>query len=94
MQLNIKTLGRMARSNVYGLANLYHEILDGSDVDVAGVNFANETDRTWGGTGAGGSYSWADDKYSIFGEVSLNTSLSNFADSYSVNGTTGFRVKF
>lgn len=34
--------GRMTRSNVYGLANLYHEFLDGSDVDVAGVNFANE----------------------------------------------------
>lgn len=34
--------GRMARSNVHGLANLYHEFLDGSDVDVAGVNFANE----------------------------------------------------
>ncbi|MBB3147593.1 outer membrane autotransporter protein [Phyllobacterium trifolii] len=86
--------GRMARSNVYGLANLYHEFLDGSEVDLAGVNFANESDRTWGGVGAGGSYSWADDKYALYGEVSLNTSLSNFADSYSVNGTTGFKVKF
>jgi fibronectin-binding autotransporter adhesin len=86
--------GRMARSNVYGLANLYHEFLDGSEVDLAGVNFANESDRTWGGVGAGGSYSWADDKYALYGEVSLNTSLSDFADSYSVNGTTGFKVKF
>ncbi|RCW77755.1 hypothetical protein [Phyllobacterium bourgognense] len=51
-------------------------------------------DRTWGGIGAGGSYSWADDKYALYGEVSLNTSLSNFADSYRVNGTTGFKVKF
>ncbi len=86
--------GRMVRSNVYGLANLYHEFLDGSEVDLAGVNFANESDRTWGGVGAGGSYSWADDKYALYGEVSLNTSLSDFADSYSVNGTTGFKVKF
>ncbi|UXN60043.1 autotransporter outer membrane beta-barrel domain-containing protein [Phyllobacterium zundukense] len=86
--------GRMARSNIYGLANLYHEFLDGSEVDLVGVNFANESDRTWGGIGAGGSYSWADDKYALYGEVSLNTSLSNFADSYSVNGTTGFKVKF
>ncbi|UXN59121.1 autotransporter outer membrane beta-barrel domain-containing protein [Phyllobacterium zundukense] len=60
----------MARSNVYGLANLYHEFLDGSQVDLAGVNFASESDRTWGGIGAG---------------------LSNVADSYSVNGTTGFK---
>lgn len=45
--------GRMARSSVYGIANLYHEFLDGSEVDVAGVTFANENDRTWGGLGAG-----------------------------------------
>ncbi|MDR6636090.1 hypothetical protein J2X72_005153, partial [Phyllobacterium sp. 1468] len=30
----------------------------------------------------------------LYSEVSINTSLSNFADSYSLNGTAGFRVKF
>jgi fibronectin-binding autotransporter adhesin len=44
--------------------------------------------------GAGGSYNWNDDKYSLYSEVSINTSLSNFADSYRLNGTAGFRMKF
>jgi type V secretory pathway adhesin AidA len=48
----------------------------------------------WGGVGLGGSYNWSDDKYSVFGEVSANTSLESFGDSYALNGTTGFRVKW
>jgi fibronectin-binding autotransporter adhesin len=55
---------------------------------------SSENDRTWGGIGAGGSHNWNDDKYSLYSEVSFNTSLSNFADSYSLNGTAGLRVKF
>ena len=86
--------GKMARTNLYGTANLYYEFLDGSKVDVAGVQFASAGDRTWGGIGAGGSYNWADDKYSIYGEVSANTSMTNFGDSFSLNGTAGFRLKW
>ena len=86
--------GRVQRSQLYGIANLYYQFLDGTEVDVSTTNFTSAHDRLWGGIGAGGSYSWADDKYSLYGEVSLNTSLSDFADSYSINGTTGFKVKF
>ncbi|WP_099998781.1 autotransporter outer membrane beta-barrel domain-containing protein [Phyllobacterium zundukense] len=86
--------GKLTRTNLYGIANLYYEFLDGNETDVSGVNFATANDRTWGGIGAGGSYNWNDDKYSLYSEVSINTSLSNFADSYSLNGTAGFRVKF
>jgi fibronectin-binding autotransporter adhesin len=86
--------GKIVRSNLYGIANLYYEFLDGSKVDVAGVQFTSANDRTWGGIGAGGSYNWADDKYSVSGEVSANTSLANFGDSYSLNGTADFRVKW
>ncbi|UXN58146.1 autotransporter-associated beta strand repeat-containing protein [Phyllobacterium zundukense] len=86
--------GKPTRTNLYGIANLYYEFLDGNETDVSGVNFATANDRTWGGIGAGGSYNWNDDKYSLYSEVSINTSLSNFAHSYSLNGTAGFRVKF
>ncbi|WP_421091278.1 autotransporter outer membrane beta-barrel domain-containing protein [Pseudochrobactrum sp. MP213Fo] len=86
--------GKKTRTNVYAIANFYHEFLDGTDVTVSGVSFASKNDRIWGGIGTGGSYNWANDKYSIYGEVSLNTSLSNFADSYSINGTAGFKVAF
>ncbi|HMF66351.1 MAG TPA: hypothetical protein VK602_01935 [Phyllobacterium sp.] len=59
-----------------------------------GANFATANDHTWGGIGAGGSYNWNDDKYSLYSEVSVNTSLSNFGDSHSLNGNAGFKVKF
>lgn len=86
--------GKIVRTHLYGIGNLYHELLDGASVNVSGVNFASKNDRTWGGIGAGGSYNWSDDKYSLYGEVSLDTSLSNIGDSYSVNGTVGFRMKW
>lgn len=83
-----------ARSNVYGIANLYHEFSGGTSVDVAGVRFRSEPEDLWGGLGLGGTYSWAAEKYALYGEVSVNTSLDNFGDNYSVNGTTGFRVRW
>lgn len=86
--------GRVGRAKVYGIANLAYEFLDGTDVDVAGVSFAHASDRLWGGIGAGGSYSWGDDKYALYGEVSVNTSLANFGDSYDYRGTAGFRMQW
>ncbi len=86
--------GKTSRSHVYGIANLYYEILDGSSVDISGVKFETRPERFWGGIGIGGSYNWNDDKYSVYGEVSANTSLESFGDSYAFNGTAGFRVKW
>jgi fibronectin-binding autotransporter adhesin len=86
--------GQLTRSSVYGIANLYYEFLGGTVVNVAGTTFANANERLWGGVGLGGTYNWADDKYALFGEVTVNTSLKDFGDSHSVNGTTGFRVRW
>jgi outer membrane autotransporter protein len=86
--------GRLQRASLYGIANLYYEFLHGTQVDVSTVHFASANDRLWGGIGAGGSYNWADDKYTLFGEVSVNTSLASFGDSYSLNRSAGFRVKW
>ncbi|KAB2722380.1 autotransporter outer membrane beta-barrel domain-containing protein [Brucella intermedia] len=86
--------GKVARTHVYGIANLYGEFLDGSRVNVAGVSFDSRNERIWGGIGLGGSYNWNDDKYSVYGEGSIDTSLQNFADSYTLKGTVGFKVKF
>ncbi|GGE32955.1 hypothetical protein GCM10007276_07760 [Agaricicola taiwanensis] len=86
--------GQLARSSVYGIANLYYEFLDGSRTKVAAIDFTQESEPLWGGLGLGGSYNWADNKYSVYGEVGLNTSLAAIGDSYSVNGTAGFRARF
>ncbi len=86
--------GDLRRSHVYAIANLHYEFLDGAQVNVAGTSFSQRQDRLWGELGLGGSYNWADDKYSLYGEADISTSLANFADSYELSGTAGFRVKF
>lgn len=86
--------GKTKRSHLYGIANLYYEFLDGSKVDVSGTKFESQPERLWGGVGVGGSYNWNDDKYSVYAEISANTSLADFGDSYSVNGTAGIRIKW
>jgi len=86
--------GLVNRTHFYGTGNLYYEFLDGTKVDVAGTSFASANQRLWGGIGFGGSYNWDNDKYSVYGEGSINTSLTEFADSYTYKGNIGFRVKW
>ena len=54
----------IVRSDVYAIGNLHYEFLDGTRVDVAGTGFANANDRLWGSIGGGGTYSWANGRYS------------------------------
>lgn len=82
----------IVRSDIYGIANLHYEFLNGTNVDVAGTSFANANDRLWGSIGGGGTYSWANGRYAIFGEVSYNASLSDSSDNRSYKGSGGFRV--
>ena len=86
--------GQFVRSDVYGIANLHYEFLDGTTVDVASTRFASSADRLWGSIGAGGTFSWANDRYALYGEVSYNASLDGPGDSYSYKGTAGFRVRW
>ncbi|AZO53359.1 autotransporter outer membrane beta-barrel domain-containing protein [Mesorhizobium sp. M8A.F.Ca.ET.057.01.1.1] len=86
--------GRTSRSHVYGIGNLYYDFVDGSDVDVSGTVFSSKSRQLSGGLGVGGSLSWADDRYSVNGEVLARTSLEDFGDSRSIGGTVGFKVKW
>lgn len=79
---------------LYGLVNLTHEFLDGSQVDVSGTPLANRAERTWGGLAVGASYGWGADRYLVYGEAAADTPLSGFGDSYAVSGTAGFRMRF
>ncbi|TIW93814.1 MAG: autotransporter outer membrane beta-barrel domain-containing protein [Mesorhizobium sp.] len=86
--------GQVSRSSVYGIANLYYDFLDGSDVDVSGTRFVSENRALWGGLGLGGSYSWSDERYSINGEAFARTSLQDFGDGYSIGGKVSFNVQW
>lgn len=86
--------GLINRSQLYGIANLYYEFLEGTKVTVSDTQFRSDNDRLWGGIGFGGAYNWNNDRYSIYGEGLLNTSLADFGDSYSYRGALGFRLKW
>lgn len=86
--------GDVRRLAAYGIGNLYYEFLDGTQVDVSQTGFVNEKDAVWGGIGLGGSYNWADDRFSLYGEALVASSLENFGDSYSYGGTIGLRMRW
>lgn len=86
--------GEIVRAAFYGIANLNYELLDGTSVNVAGTQIESQNDRAWGEIGAGGTYSWNDDSYALYGELSTSSSLQNFADSYTVKGTAGLRINW
>ncbi|WP_079210842.1 autotransporter outer membrane beta-barrel domain-containing protein [Brucella pituitosa] len=86
--------GRKVDTAVYGIANLYQTLIGNNRINYAGTRMASDDDRSWAGIGLGGSYGWADNKYALYGEGSVNTSLDHFADSYSLKGNLGFKVNW
>ncbi|RVA16576.1 autotransporter outer membrane beta-barrel domain-containing protein, partial [Mesorhizobium sp. M7A.F.Ca.CA.002.05.1.1] len=86
--------GKVSRSHFYGIANLYYDFLDGNDVDVSGTALHEHDQPLWGGVGLGGSLSWADDRYTVFGEAFAKSSLKEFGDSRSIGAKLGLSVKW
>jgi fibronectin-binding autotransporter adhesin len=84
--------GKSVRSDVYGIANLHYEFLDGSLVNVSGTSFASANDRLWGSLGVGGTYSWSGGRYAVYGELSYDTSLNNAGDVDRYRAQGGFRI--
>lgn len=86
--------GLTNRALVYGIANIDHEFLSGTQVTVASKTFVSQKERLWGGVGLGSSYSWDDGRYMVYGEGLINTSLNHFGDSYALKANVGFRMKW
>ncbi len=86
--------GDTRRTHVYGLVNLIYEWLDGTRTEVSGTRLANRDERLWAELGVGGSYNWGEDRFTLYTEISVDTAVRNFGDSYSLKGTGGFRWRF
>ncbi|MCR6636526.1 autotransporter outer membrane beta-barrel domain-containing protein [Devosia sp.] len=86
--------GERSHLHVYGIANLYIDALPQSQVLIENVRLSSARESLWGGLGLGGTYSWGDGKYAIYGQAGINTGLVYFGRSYSIAGTTGLAVKF
>ncbi|AQS42239.1 MAG: Outer membrane autotransporter barrel domain-containing protein (precursor) [Candidatus Tokpelaia hoelldobleri] len=80
----------------YGIGNVYQEFLDGGTVDVGAdrVRLNNRIERTWVGLGGGVDYRWKNEAFSLYGEVNAKTAVSDFGDSYNLQGTIGFKTRF
>lgn len=86
--------GESKQTHLYGVANLYYDFLDGSSVDVSGTAFASQNRGLWGGVGVGGSLSWADEQYSIFGEALVRGSVEDFGGNNALGAKVGFSGKW
>ena len=86
--------GDMRRTRLYTVMNLSYEWLDGAAADVSGTPIVNRDHRLSGELGLGGSYSWGDDRFTLYTEVSGDTAIADFGAGYNLKGTAGFRVRF
>ncbi len=86
--------GRKVDTSLFGIANLYQALIGENRIDYAGTRMATDDERSWGGIGMGGTYQWADAKYALYGEATINTALNHFADSYTIKGNLGFKVRW
>ena len=84
--------GRQVNASFYGIANLHYEFLDGTTAAVAGASLTSRGERLWGGLGLGAKYETG--RYALYGEVEAQTSLVHFADSHSITGRAGIRVRW
>ncbi|CAN7543071.1 autotransporter outer membrane beta-barrel domain-containing protein [Devosia sp. LjRoot16] len=86
--------GETKQTHLYGIGNLYYDFLDGSRVDVSGTKFASQNQGLWGGVGVGGSLSWADEQYSVFGEALVRGSLDDFGNNNAIGAKVGFNGRW
>ncbi|MGH6693686.1 hypothetical protein [Sphingopyxis sp.] len=76
------------------MINLSYEWLDGAVANVSGTPIINRDRRMSGELGLGGSFSWGDDRFTLYSEVSGDTAIADFGASYNLKGTAGFRARF
>lgn len=86
--------GLVSQGHVYAVGNVHTELLGAQGVKVSGTKLKSKQERVRAELGVGGNYSWNDDKYALYGEVSGSTTVKNTFDSYALEGTLGFRMKF
>ncbi|MFO1141627.1 MAG: autotransporter-associated beta strand repeat-containing protein [Amaricoccus sp.] len=80
------------RTHLYGIANLYYDLIDQTAVSVDETRFTADNQNLWGSVGVGGSFTWNDGAYGVYTEGLVASSLADFGDNYSNKITIGFRA--
>lgn len=86
--------GHAARTNLYGIANLYYDFRGGTTVNVSDTLFSARQDRLWAGLGVGGAVTWNDDRFAVYGELLVRSSLEGTGSGHDYRGSVGVRVRW
>lgn len=91
---HLNTAGKVSRNKIYLLGNIRHEFKGDSTISISGVEYESKLNNTWVSLGVGGSHNWNEDRYSVYGEVSLASSTKKFGEEYELVGEIGLRIAF
>ncbi len=91
---HLDSSGKMRRNKLYILGNIHQEFKGDSTVSVSGVDYESKMNNTWVSVGVGGSHNWDNDRFSIYGELSLASSTKKFGEEYELAGEIGLRIAF
>jgi fibronectin-binding autotransporter adhesin len=86
--------GHAARANVYGLTNLYYDFRGGTAVNVSDTLLSARADRMWAGVGVGGSVTWNDGRYGLYGQVLVRSSLEGTGSGHDYRANVGVRMRW
>lgn len=91
---HLDSSGKMRRNKLYILGNIHQEFKGDSTVSISGVDYESKMNNTWVSVGVGGSHNWDNDRFSIYGELSLASSTKKFGEEYELAGEIGLRIAF
>lgn len=86
--------GTMSRSHYYGIANINYDFAGSNRVNVANTRINASIPRLGADIGLGGTYSWNDGRYAIYGAGSIGTLTDDFGHSNDIRGQFGFRMNW
>lgn len=86
--------GSERRLHAYGIVNAYHDFRGETSVNVGKSKYSTTENRLWFGASLGGTYSWADGRYSVFAEIGARGGHKNTSNNYVLSGDVGFRINF
>ncbi len=86
--------GDVRATRFYGLANVSYDWQGDARVNVDGTPVLSRDRRATMELGGGGSYSWGNGAYTLFGEVAAETPVADFGQSHGLKAIVGFRTSF
>lgn len=86
--------GQSSRLHAYALADLHHDLMPDSGVDLDGVSLVSRHAPLSAGLGLGGTYTWGNGKFALNGQGRISAGLDRLGSNYALSGTVGLTAKF